>query len=131
VVTDPKQEPTAKAIWQDFQDFLRTQQVTREFRRMTYNAAMYDGSPDKDNLALLADAIEEVDKQITQYLAQLDALYVEIKDFQATVDKLVPQQRVERDEFAVFGPEALDRLAALYREDRRQAEYKSQNRLEQ
>jgi len=129
VVSD-SQEKAAKSIWQDFEDYLRTQQVSRHFRRMTYNAAMYDGSPDKDNLALLADAIEEVDAQITRYLAELDALYVQIKDFQADVDKLVPQARVERDEFAVFGPEALDRLAALYREDRRAAGWKSQNGID-
>jgi hypothetical protein len=98
-------------------------------RHMAYSAALFDSTPDAAHLKHLSDAIEEVDAQATRLLAMLDGLYVEVKEFQGQVDRLIADEVTEHDDYKVFAYDdtMMDRLAALYKLDHRPGGYRSQN----
>jgi hypothetical protein len=129
VVIRPEQHPEGRRLWIKWTDTIRTEPVAKAMREMAYAAAYFDSTPDAVALAALSRDIEKVEAELTRFLAVIDGMYVQIKEFQAAVDKLVAADVTERDEFAVFGPEAFDRMAALYKTDRRQP-WRSQNGIE-
>jgi hypothetical protein len=131
-VNSPKQEPNARRLWVKWGDVVRTERVSKAMREMAYGAAYFDNTPDTQALAQLAADIERVDDELTRILALIDGMYVELKDFQAAVDKLVARDVIDSDAHDVFGGEdgeaMLDRLAALYQLDRHRP-YRSHNGL--
>jgi hypothetical protein len=133
MVMRPEQQPEADRILRRWGDIHRTEGLSMAARKMAYQAAYFDGTPTKDNLAMLADAIEKVDDELTRILALLDGLYVQIKDYQAEVDKLVAYDVTASPEFQVLGlldeTDLLDRLAALYKLDHRPAGWRSKNEV--
>jgi len=132
-VNSPKQEPNARRLWVKWGDVVRTERVSKAMREMAYGAAYFDNTPDTQALTQLAADIEKVDDELTRILAQIDGMYVELKDFQAAVDKLVARDVIDNGGFHVFGGDeaeaALDRLAALYQLDRHRP-YRSQNGIQ-
>jgi len=133
VVNSSQQQPEARRLWVKWGDVVRTERVSKAMREMAYGAAYFDNNPDTDALAQLAADIEKVDDELTRILAQIDGMYVELKDFQAAVDKLVARDVIDTDGHDVFGGESgeamLDRLAALYQLDRHRP-YRSQNGIQ-
>ena len=133
MVNSSQQQPEARRLWVKWGDVVRTERVSKAMREMAYGAAYFDNNPDTDALAQLAADIEKVDDELTRILAQIDGMYVELKDFQAAVDKLVARDVIDTDGHDVFGGESgeamLDRLAALYQLDRHRP-YRSQNGIQ-
>ena len=133
MVMRPEQQPEADRILRNWGDIHRTERLSLAARKMAYRAAMFDSTPHEDNLAALCDAIERVDDEVTRILALVDGLYVQIKDFQADVDKLVAEDVTARTQFEVLGvldeTDLFDRLAALYKLDHRPGGWRSKNEV--
>jgi hypothetical protein len=133
MVMRPEQQPEADRILRRWGDIHRTEGLSMAARKMAYQAAYFDGTPTKDNLAMLADAIEKVDDELTRILALLDGLYVQIKDFQADVDKLIAKDVTAKSGYEFLGildeTDLFDRLAALYKLDHRPGGWRSKNEV--
>jgi hypothetical protein len=127
----PEQQPEADRILRNWGDAHRTEGVSMAARKMAYAAALFDSTPSADNLAALSDGIERVDNEITRFLALVDGLYVQIKDFQADVDKLIAKDVTARSGYEFLGildqTDLFDRLAALYKLDHRPGGWRSKN----
>ena len=99
----PEQQPEADRILRKWGDAHRTEGVSMAARKMAYAAALFDSTPSADNLAALSDAIERLDNEITRFLALVDGLYVQIKDFQAEVDKLIAKDETPKSWYEFVG----------------------------